>query len=113
MTSIEELSKKTVMELKSYAKNNNIDLYGVRTKFEILEVIGSFIPPTKKEIVETKPKGEINTAAVYSTRNLYWNGIGSLNVGYNIVSEENAEKWITHKSVRKASAEEVAREYVK
>ena len=50
---------------------------------------------------------------MYSTRNLYWNGIGSLNVGYNIVSEENAEKWITHKSVRKASAEEVAREYVK
>jgi hypothetical protein len=32
------------MELKSYAKKNNIDLFGVSTKLEILEVIASFIP---------------------------------------------------------------------
>jgi hypothetical protein len=41
---IEELAKKTVMELKSYAKKNDIDLFGVSTKLEILEVIASFIP---------------------------------------------------------------------
>ena len=34
MSIIEDLSKKTVMEIKSYAKKNNIDLFGVKTKLQ-------------------------------------------------------------------------------
>jgi hypothetical protein len=44
MSIIEELSNKTVFELKSYAKAKNIDIYGSKTKLEILEVIASWIP---------------------------------------------------------------------
>jgi hypothetical protein len=49
---MEELSTKTVMALKAYAKKNNIDLFGVSTKLEILEVLASFTP--KQEVVSKK-----------------------------------------------------------
>ena len=52
---IEDLKKKTVPQLKSYAKKNNIDLFGVNTKAEILEVIFSFIPrPEQIEAMKKK-----------------------------------------------------------
>jgi hypothetical protein len=112
MSLIEELKSKTVFELKSYAKKNNIDLFGVSTKNDILEVIFSFVPKdTNKLVVEDKtPKEKV---AVYSLRNLSWTGVGSLTKGYNIVTKEDCEKWLTHKAVRTATPEEVKRAYGK
>ena len=109
---MEELAKKTVMELKSYAKKNNIDLFGVSTKLEILEVIASFIPnESTKNIKEEKQP--VEKIALYSDRNIYWHGLGELKVGYNIVSKEASEQWITRKAVRIAQPEEVASYYGK
>lgn len=105
MSFIEEMSKKTVFELKSYAKNNGINLDGVTKKAEILEVIASFNPEKKIELEEEKAQGKV---ALYSERNLNWNGVGSLTRGYNIVSKEASEKWLQHKAVREASPKEVA-----
>lgn len=112
---IEELSKKTVMELRSYAKKNNIELFESKTKLEILEILATWIPPVKAQKVSEaeKNKKEKNSAAVYSTRNLHWNGVGEIKLGYNIVSQEEAERWVTHKAVRTATPEEVARHYGK
>ena len=112
MSLIDELKSKTVFELKSYAKKNKIDLFGVSTKNDILEVIFSFVPKESSELVVKKqePKEKV---AVYSVRNLYWNGVGELTKGYNIVTKEDADKWITNKSVRTASPEEVKRAYGK
>jgi len=112
MSLIDELNKKTVFELKSYAKKNNIDLYGVSTKNEILEVIFSFVPKETQELV-VKSKAPQEKVAVYSLRNLNWTGVGEINKGYNIVTSEAAEKWITNKSVRTATPEEVKRAYGK
>ena len=39
--------------------------------------------------------------------------LGALKVGYNIVSKEASEKWLTHRLVRIASPEEVASYYRK
>ena len=101
------------MELKSYAKKNNIDLFGVTTKLEILEVIASFHPNDSKTETGREEKREPEKVALYSTRNIHWNGLGALTVGYNIVSKEASEKMVTHKSVRIASPEEVASYYGK
>jgi hypothetical protein len=113
--SMEDLSKKTVMELKSYAKKNDIDLFGVTTKIDILEVIASFHPNDKEteESKKEKKQKESEKVALYSTRNIHWNGLGDLSVGYNIVSKEASEKMVTHKCVRIASPEEVASYYGK
>lgn len=112
MSLIDELNNKTVFELRSYAKKNNIDLFGVSTKKDILEVIFSFVPREKKE-PEVKAKAPKEKVAVYSLRNIYWNGVGEIVKGYNIVTAEKAEQWITNKSVRAATPEEVKRAYGK
>ena len=113
---IEELSSKTVMELKSYAKKREIELFDATTKLEILEILASWIPPVdKEERVEEASKTEIliNKVALYSQRNLHMDNLGALKVGYNIVSKEASEKWLTHRLVRIAPPEEIASYYGK
>ena len=108
---IEELVGKTVFELKSYAKKNNINLDGATTKLEILETIGSFIPDPKKEVIEPGKTSE--KIAIYSSKNLHWLKVGQLKPGYNIVTKEASEKWLTRKQVRIATPEELASYYGK
>lgn len=98
------------MELKSYAKKNSIELFDAKTKLEILEILASWIPP--KPVV-LKKEEEKKPVALYSTKNIFWNGIGQLKIGYNIVSEKEAERWVTRSAVRKATPEEVASYYGK
>jgi len=68
-------------------------------------------PPVKKE--KETPKVEGDKVAVYSAKNLHWQGTGKLKPGYNILSKEAAEKWLTNKHVREATPEEVATHYGK
>lgn len=116
MLLVEELQKKTVFELKSYAKKNNIDILGSTTKSEILEVILNWVPIEEfpnQEIKSVKKESSKKSKdiALHSTRNLFWNEIGELKTGYNIVSKEASEKWLTHKAVRLATPEEIASYY--
>jgi len=66
---------------------------------------------TQKETVKKSTKEP--TVAVYSTKNVVWQGIGKVEKGFNIVKEKDAEKWLTRSHVRTATPEEVAREYGK
>jgi len=110
---IEDLKKKTVPQLKSYAKKNNIDLFGSNTKAEILEVIFSFLP-TEHQIQKAKVKDQPQEkVALYSMKNLHWSGIGNLERGYNIVSKEESEKWLVRRDVRIATPDEVSKFYRK
>lgn len=109
---VEKFTKKTVPQLQAYAKKHNIDLYGTETKEEMLEAILPFVPrkdPVEEVAVEN-PKEKI---ALYSERNLHWNGVGALEKGYNIVTKEASVKWLTHKAVREASPKEIAKHYGK
>lgn len=60
-----------------------------------------------KKDTET-PEGKL---AIYSEKNMHWNGIGGITKGYNIVTKEAAEKWLTRKGIRQANPEEVASYY--
>ena len=111
MITIEELVTKTVFELKSYAKKNNIDLYGATTKMQILETIGSFIPDPKKEVIEPSKTNE--KVAIHSSKSMHWVRVGQITPGYNIVTKEESEKWLTRKQVRLATPEELANYYGK
>jgi ribosomal protein L7Ae-like RNA K-turn-binding protein len=113
MSIVEDLSKKTVMEIRSYAKKNNIDLFGVSTKAHMLEVIASWTP---KEELLAEPKAEkpVNEkVALFSERNIFWSGVGEIVKGYNIVTKEVSEKWLTTNKVRIATPQEVAKHYGK
>lgn len=71
-------------------------------------VIGS---STTKKTAKTAPKKaespKTETVAVYSERNLSWQGVGKISKGYNFVSKELAAKWLTLDPVREAKPEEV------
>ena len=81
---------------------------------EVVENLITATPVVEK--VEEKPKAEkpakksksknTNKIALYSEKNLHM-GASSLKIGYNIVSEDAADKWLKSKSVRKATPEEV------
>ena len=113
MSIIQDLSKKTVMEIKSYAKQNNIDLFGATTKMNMLEVIASWTPK-EEPVAEAKVEKSVDKkVALFSERNIFWNGVGEVVKGYNIVTKEVSAKWLTHDKVRIATPQEVAKHYGK
>jgi hypothetical protein len=65
--------------------------------------------------VEEKPKKDDSSdkVAVWSKGNIRWTGVGDLSKGYNIVTKEAAEKWLSRGGIRKATPEEVATHYGK
>lgn len=67
----------------------------------------------KRPVVEDDEKPKAETVALFSERNLHWQGVGELKKGYNIVTERAAEKWLTRNVVREVSARELARHYGK
>jgi len=61
-------------------------------------------------IQEEKPKKEQlkkETVALFSTRNVYWDGVGEVLRGYNFVSPEQAKKWQTRDHIRVATPQEI------
>lgn len=59
------------------------------------------------------PKVEVEKIAIYSPKNIRWQGVGQVSVGYNVVTKEAAAKWLTRSGVREATPEEVATFYGK
>ena len=69
------------------------------------------IDDKKKTNQESEPRIRADMVAVFSTRNVLWQGVGSISKGYNIVSKSEADQWLTRGHVRLAQPEEVAQEY--
>ena len=85
-------------------------------------VVDDIAPVAEVEVakpakVETKKKtkepvaSEQDIVAVFSTKNVTWSGVGKVYRGYNIVSQEEADKWVTRDHIRLATPQEVAKEY--
>lgn len=64
-------------------------------------------PRKKAELIEIPETKTI----VYSDGNISWPGVGTLKVGFNVVTNEAAAQWTTLKRVREASVEEVKEFY--
>lgn len=64
---------------------------------------------TSKPSAKAGPKK--TTVAIFSERNVSWIGVGTVSKGYNIVTKEEAAKWLTRNHVREATPEEVAAEF--
>ena len=56
---------------------------------------------------------EVEKVALFSKGTIRWQDVGELTKGYNIVTKEAAEKWLTRKTVREATPQEVANFYGK
>ena len=68
-----------------------------------------------KIIVEEKeePKKVTDKVALWSNKNIRWSDVGAVKKGYNIVTEEASEKWLSRDGIRKATPEEVATHFGK
>lgn len=69
--------------------------------------------PVVKEEKEKPKANEDEQVAVWSKGNIRWTGVGALSKGYNIVTKEAAEKWLSREGIREATPEEVATYYGK
>ena len=59
----------------------------------------------KKEVVEPSVTTKV---ALFSTRNVYADGFGKINVGYNIVPKKYVDFWTAQRGIRLCTPEEVA-----
>ena len=75
--------------------------------------IGSRAATRSKPIVEEKNAKVAEKVAVWSDKNIRWSDVGMLVKGYNLVTKEAAEKWLTKAGIREATAEEVSTYYSK
>lgn len=73
-------------------------------------VMGSTTTKSAKAKAEPAPAVESTTTkvALFSTRNLYADGFGKINVGYNIVPKKTVDFWTAQRGVRLATPDEVA-----
>jgi hypothetical protein len=63
---------------------------------------------TKPVVNPIVVKPNINEkVAVFSTGSKFWGEVGRLTNGYNIITKEEAEKWLTDPEVRMASPQEI------
>jgi hypothetical protein len=73
-------------------------------------VIGSTTTNAGKAKVEKIEVAESTTTkvALFSTRNVYADGFGKINVGYNIVPKKYVDFWTAQRGIRLCTPEEVA-----
>jgi len=74
------------------------------------DAIGSMSAENANVVSKPAPVGKV-TVAIHSTKNVNWGGVGTVKKGYNIVSKQQADQWLTRKHIRLATPEEVAQEY--
>lgn len=66
----------------------------------------------KRKVDTTKPEPEVDEkVALWSEKNIRWTGVGTLTKGYNIVTKEAADKWLTLNGIRIATPEEIVTYY--
>lgn len=64
----------------------------------------------RKPVAKKEEKATTDKVAIHSTKNVSWPGIGKVFKGTNIVSREQADKWLTRDHVTLVSPEQVAQE---
>jgi len=62
-------------------------------------------PKVEAPVVEPSKTTKV---ALFSERNLYAEGFGKLNIGYNIVPQKHVDFWVAQRGVRLATPTEVA-----
>ena len=67
--------------------------------------------PVAKPKEEKPKKKKEDIVAIHSTRNVTWQGVGKVYIGYNIVTKEQADQWLTRNHTRLATPAEVAQEF--
>jgi len=91
-------------------KEKRVPVSNTRPNENNVMTVGSADTFRNKEF-KTETSTPEDKVAVYSEKNMNWLGVGSVSKGYNIVTKEAADKWLTRKGIREALPQEVATHY--
>jgi hypothetical protein len=67
--------------------------------------------PEPRSFEKAKPEDSEEKVAIHSSKNVAWQGVGKVSRGYNIVTKEIADQWLTRSHVRLATPEEVKKAF--
>lgn len=72
-------------------------------------VIGTGVKTSTKPVAKKTQKAHAKpeAVAIFSTRNVTWPGVGKVYRGFNIVSKEEADQWLTRDHCRIATPAEI------
>ncbi len=93
------------------ANPNPVSNLGAVSEQDGIVISGAAQERPQEPVVEVDPM--TNKVALLSTRNLHWDAVGTLKIGYNIVTKGASEKWLTKSGIRIATPEEVAAHFGK
>jgi len=74
-------------------------------------VMGSTTVPRPERSHQEHHEDSVEKIAIYSTSNVNWEGVGKVYKGYNIVTKDASEQWLTRSHVRIATPEEVKKAF--
>jgi hypothetical protein len=67
--------------------------------------------PEPRSYNKPNPSDSVEKLAIYSSKNVSWQGVGTVHRGYNIVAKDIADQWLTRTHVRVATPEEVKKAF--
>ncbi len=71
----------------------------------------SVAKPEPRSYERAKPQDSEEKVAIYSSKNVAWQGVGKVSRGYNIVTKDIADQWLTRAHVRLATPDEVKKAF--
>ena len=101
---------KNVISSESIVKQKRPVISNARSNKDGIITVGSADNFKNKEF-KKEEKTPDNKVAIFSEKNMHWQGLGGIVKGYNIVTKEAADQWLTRKGVREATPQEVATHY--
>jgi|GEM_PF-2428220 hypothetical protein len=102
---LQEKNRASAISSKERSTEDKTPFLKTQNKSSVIGTNGETQKPSAKA-GHKKP-----TVAIYSDRNVSWIGVGKISKGYNIVTKDQADKWLTRNHVREATPEEVASEF--
>ena len=113
-----EEEAKEIAEKEAEAVAETVDTPAVVEATPVVEETAPAVEEVKPAKAPKAPKVEApvveetnGTVAIHSTKSVAWSGVGRVYRGYNIVTKDQADKWLTRNHVRLATPEEVAKEF--
>jgi hypothetical protein len=67
--------------------------------------------PEPRSYERPKPQDSEEKVAIHSTKNVAWQGVGKVSRGYNIVTKDIADQWLTRPHIRIATPEEIKKAF--
>jgi hypothetical protein len=104
----EKAEEPTAIAAPSYAGSDTVQAVGTVANGAIGATTAKREP---RKAAVAKPAKDEKTVAVKSTKNVSWVGVGKVSKGINIVSQKEAEQWLTRDHVTLVTPEEVKSEF--